>query len=219
MAMRHPPERHWFNFLCDRRESRGTSCRQRAALLMRRHGRLLAVLGFLAMLWIGFSLLGLDAQFEPRAIREKILMHPVGGALLFVGLFALGNLLQIPGWIFLASAVFALGALWGGVMTYLAASVSCVINFLIIRAIGGNALREFKHPWARRLFEHLDSAPVRSVAALRLVFQTMPALNVALALSGVGWRDYVAGTLLGLPIPIAAYCLFFEQIATAAGIH
>jgi uncharacterized membrane protein YdjX (TVP38/TMEM64 family) len=186
---------------------------------MRRHGRLLAALAFLAMLWIGFSLLELNAHFETVAIREKILMHPVGGALLFVGLFALGNLLQIPGWIFLASAVFALGAVWGGVMTYLAATVSCIVNFLIIRTIGGNALREFKHPWARRMFAQLDSAPVRSVAALRMIFQTMPALNVALALSGVSWRYYVAGTLLGLPIPIAAYCLFFEEIANISGIH
>lgn len=211
MAMRKIPGRHRVDFFA--------SCSQRAALLLRRHGRLLAVLAFLALLWIGFSLLGLDAHFESRAIREKMLMHPVGGALLFVGLFALGNLLQIPGWVFLASAVFALGALWGGVVTYLAASVSCIVNFLIIRAIGGNALREFKHPWAKRLFEQLDSAPVRSITALRLIFQTMPALNVALALSGVGWRDYVAGTLLGLPIPIAAYCLFFEQVANTFGAH
>jgi uncharacterized membrane protein YdjX (TVP38/TMEM64 family) len=190
-----------------------------ARLLMQRHGRLAAVLAFLVLLWIGFSLLGLDAHFEPQAIRRNILMHPLLGALLFIGLFALGNLLQIPGWIFLASAVFALGAFWGGVITYLAAAVSCAVTFLVIRAIGSNALREFDHPRAKRIFQRLDAAPVRSVATLRLIFQTMPALNVALALSGIGFRDYLAGTLLGLPLPILAYCLFFEQIASALGIH
>lgn len=190
-----------------------------ARALLQRHRRLLAVLGFLALLWVGFSLLGLGGHFEPRAIRQDLSLHPIGGLLLFAGLFALGNLLQVPGWIFLASAVFALGAAWGGVMTYLAAALSCVVSFLLIRAIGSDALRELKHPWARRLFRQLDAAPVRSVAALRLMFQTMPALNVALALSGVGFRDYLAGTLLGLPIPILAYCLLFEQIATTFGIR
>jgi len=51
------------------------------------------------------------------------------------------------------------------------------------------------------------------------MFQTLPALNVALALSGVRFRAYLAGTLLGLPLPIALYCLFFEQIARIMGIH
>lgn len=184
-----------------------------------RHGRLLGVLAFLALLWVGFRWLGLDAHFETQAIRQQLSMHPVGGVLLFIALFALGNLLQLPGWVFLAAAVFALGPLWGGAVTYLAAVTSCAITFAIIRAIGSNALREFRHPWAVRLLRQLDAAPVRSVAALRLLFQTLPALNVALALSGIGFRHYLAGTLLGLPLPILVYCLFFEQIATTVGIH
>ena len=75
-------------------------------------------------------------------------------------------------------------------------------------------MREFRHPWAVHLLQRLDASPVRSVAAVRLIFQTLPALNVALALSGVGFRSYLAGTLLGLPLPILVYCLFFEVIAT-----
>ena len=184
-----------------------------------RHGRLLGVLAFLTLLWIGFRLLGLDAHFETEAIRQQLSMHPVGGVLLFVALFALGNLLQLPDWVFLAAAVFALGPLWGGAMTYLAAVTSCAITFAVIRAIGSNALREFRHPWAVHLLQRLDASPVRSVAAVRLIFQTLPALNVALALSGVGFRSYLAGTLLGLPLPILVYCLFFEVIATTFGIH
>jgi len=51
------------------------------------------------------------------------------------------------------------------------------------------------------------------VLLLRLMFQTLPALNVALALSGVRLRSYLAGTLLGLPLPIALYCVFFYTLA------
>jgi uncharacterized membrane protein YdjX (TVP38/TMEM64 family) len=46
-----------------------------------------------------------------------------------------------------------------------------------------------------------------------MLFQTLPALNYALALSGVRFRTYAAGTLLGLPLPIMAYCLFFDYLA------
>lgn len=56
---------------------------------------------------------------------------------------------------------------------------------------------------AQRIFARLDTHPVRSVALLRLLFQTMPALNYSLAMSGIGLRGYLIGTLLGLPLPIA----------------
>jgi len=62
----------------------------------------------------------------------------------------------------------------------------------------------------------LHAHPVRNVVILRTLFQTLPTLNYALALSGLRLRDYVAGTLLGLPLPIAVYCVFFELLITAA---
>jgi uncharacterized membrane protein YdjX (TVP38/TMEM64 family) len=53
---------------------------------------------------------------------------------------------------------------------------------------------------------------------LRILFQTVPALNYALALSGIRFRQYLTGTLLGLPLPIALYCVFFEYLAKALNV-
>lgn len=184
---------------------------------LRRHHRLLAVSAFVGLLWLGYRQAGLAGHFELSALRQGISGHETSELLIFIALFALGNLLQVPGAVFLAAAVFALGAAWGGVVTYLAAVVSCSATFLLIRLIGDDALRQLDHRWARPLFRQLDAAPVRSVAALRLLFQTLPALNYALALSGLRWRHYLIGSLLGLPLPIALYCLFFERIAVALG--
>ena len=58
-----------------------------------------------------------------------------------------------------------------------------------------------------------------SIVFVRMLFQTLPALNYTLAMSGVRFRTYLAGTLLGLPLPIAAYCLFFDEFARIMGIH
>ena len=190
---------------------------QHGRALLVRHGRLLAVFAFLTLLVAGFALLGAGEHFSVEAIRQRLLLHPVWGFLIYVGLFALGNLLQVPGWLFLAAAVVALGPATGGVLTYLAAATACAATFLVVRRIGGNALREFRQPWARWLFAQLDSSPELAVAGLRLMFQTMPALNVALGLSGIPFRAYLSGTLLGLPLPSAVYCLFFDQIARILG--
>jgi uncharacterized membrane protein YdjX (TVP38/TMEM64 family) len=53
---------------------------------------------------------------------------------------------------------------------------------------------------------------------LRILFQTVPALNYALALSGIRFRQYLTGTLLGLPLPIALYCVIFEYLAKALNV-
>ncbi len=175
--------------------------------------RLLAVVVLLALLWAVFRATGLESRLSVQMLHDAFVRNRLAGMLVFTLLFAFGNLVQVPGWLFLASAVVALGEFWGGMATYVAASVSCVATFLVIRLVGADALREFHGPVARRIFARLDAHPVKSVLLLRLLFQTVPALNYTLALSGVRFRDYVLGTLLGLPLPILLYSVFFESLA------
>lgn len=181
--------------------------------------RLAGVLLGLALLWAVFQFSGLRARINPQLLREAIAAHRVWGLLLFMALFALGNLIQVPGWLFLASAVLALGAWWGGLATLAAALNSCAVTFLVVRALGADALREMPGRLARRLFGQLDAHPVRSVALLRLLFQTVPAMNYALALSGLRFRDYMLGTLIGLPLPVLLHAAFFDTLAAWLGWH
>lgn len=180
---------------------------------MVRFWRLWVVLLFLLALWAAFRLSGLDAQVSVQFLHDRFEAHKLEGLLIFTGLFALGNLVQVPGWVFLASAVVALGPLWGALTTYVAACVTCASTFWIIRALGANVLREFKGRWSSLLFARLDAHPLRSVVALRLLFQTVPALNYALAMSGIRFQHYLVGTLLGLPLPILVYTLLFGSLA------
>lgn len=190
---------------------------RRARVWIRTNGRLLAVVAFVGVLLAGFRLSGLNEQFELATLQRNIAGHPLGGVLFFVVLFALGNLLLIPGWIFLATAVYTFGAPLGGLATYAAACVSCAVTFWVIHWLGGDALRRLKNPLALRIFRQLDTAPLRSVVILRMLFQTLPALNGALAMSGIRFRHYMLGTLLGLPLPIAIYVAFFDQLALLVG--
>lgn len=180
---------------------------------MNRLVRLGLVVAFLALLALLMHATGLREHLTPGFVRARFEGHVLLGLLLFTALFSAGNLVQVPGWIFLAAAVFALGRTWGGAATLLAAVVSNCVSFAIFRGIGGDALRELPGRLAARVYAQLDAHPVRSVTLLRLVMGTAPPLNVALALSGVRFRHYLAGSLLGLPLPIAAYTLFFDTAA------
>lgn len=180
---------------------------------MPRHIRLGLVLAFLALIWGVLRLLGGTSLISLQVLHDAFQQHVLGGTLLFCALFAVGNLGQIPGWLFLAAAVLALGPAWGAGVTYVAACLSCAVTFGVVRALGADGLRSLRGRWARRVFARLDAQPLRSVILLRLVFQTAPVLNVALALSGIAFRPYALGTLAGLPLPIVLISLFLRTLA------
>lgn len=181
-----------------------------------RYRQLIAVALFLVVVLAIAELSGLRGHFTLAFLHEKLVHNRVTGLAIFIALFTLGNLIQIPGWIFLASAVLALGRSWGGIATYVAATVSCGITFFTIHYVGGDALRRINNKFAIKLLDQLHAHPIRNVVLLRTLFQTLPALNYALALSGIGFRKYILGTMLGLPLPIAVYCLFFDYLGRAA---
>lgn len=187
--------------------------------LLRPRLRLLGVVLLLVLLFALSRLSGLSEHFSLAYLHQRFVEHKLTGMLVFIVAFALGNLVQIPGWIFLGAAVLALGRAWGGLATYVAACISCAVTFYVVRLVGGEALRGIGNPLAARLLARLDAHPVMSVALLRLLFQTVPALNYALAVSGLRFRPYFAGTLLGLPLPILLYCYFFDQLALLLHIH
>ena len=185
---------------------------------MRQHKRLIAVVLFLLLLFALFELSGYRAHINLGFLQQTIRDNQASGLLIFVLVFVLGNLVQIPGWVFLAAAVLTLGELWGGVVTYIAACVSCIVTFFTIRFVGGDALRQLDNKVAVGLLSRLDAHPVKSILLLRMLFQTVPALNYTLAMTGVRFRAYLIGTLLGLPVPIALYCVFFDYLAKALKI-
>lgn len=186
---------------------------------VRPYKRLIAVLLFLLPLLAIFELSGLRSHFNLAYLHQILVDHPITGLAVFILVFVLGNLVQLPGWLFLAAAVLALGKTWGGMATYVAAIISCTATFFTIRLVGGDALRSLDGKLATRLLSQLDAHPVRNIVLLRMLFQTVPPLNYALAMSGIRYRDYLVGTLLGLPLPILAYCLFFDYLSIQLNLH
>ena len=139
------------------------SDRNRGLELMYRYKRLLAVVLFLALTFAIFELSGLREHFNLKFLQQMILENRIRGLLIFMLLFSLGNLIHIPGWVFLAAAVLTMGRTLGGMVTYVAACISCVATFFTIRLVGGDALRQLNSAVAARLLRQLD-APTQSEA-------------------------------------------------------
>lgn len=171
----------------------------------------LALLGALvaALLFVRYET-HLGASLSTAHLRELVQHAGIAGVGIFLVAFACGELLHVPGLVFVAAAVLAWGRLAGGALAYLGALVAVSLAFVIIRAVGGQPLGDLRWPRVRAILARLEERPIRTVALLRLFLWLAPALTYALALSRIRYRHYVAGSAIGLALPVAAAAALFE---------
>lgn len=153
---------------------------------------------------------GLDRSLTPEHIRALLAGAGVFGVIVFVIVFSLGLLAQLPGLLFIAVAVLAYGRTMGALVALLGAVVAISVSFFIVRRFGGSALAEIESPFLRRILAQLDTRPLRSVILLRAVFGVAPFLNYALALSSLGFRDYIIGSIIGMAAPITLAAILLD---------
>ena len=163
-------------------------------------------------IWTAGWATGLTEEFTQERIRDLLAGRGVLGLLTFGGVFAAGQLLRVPSPVFIAAAVAVYGKETGAVIALLGALTSAAVSFAAVRALAGRALADVTHPLIRRFLRHLDHHPIMTVALLRLVFQTAPPLNYALAMTATHWRNHLLGSALGLPLPVVAMAWFFDLL-------
>ena len=134
------------------------------------------------------------------------------GVLAFLALFVVGELVHVPGLVFIAAAVALWGPYAGGAIGALGALLSLVTSFAVVRGVGGKPLGEVKLSFARRLLDGLERRPVFTVAVLRTTLILSPPVTYALALSPIGFRDYFLGSAIGLVIPLTVAVAIFSRV-------
>jgi uncharacterized membrane protein YdjX (TVP38/TMEM64 family) len=173
-------------------------------------------IGALVALIVGLLVLGkltgLTAYLTTERIRTLVQAAGWWGALLLIALFCVGELVHIPGFVFVAAAVIAYGRLGGGALGYVGALCSVSVSFFIVRGVGGKPLGAIKWRFVQRILGQLDTHPVRTVTILRSILWMAPQLNYALALSRVRYRDYLIGSALGLALPVAGMVLLMDRL-------
>ena len=175
--------------------------------------RIFFVISFMVILFIVADATGLRETITIAYIKDLFLEHKLVGSVLFVTLFAIGNIFYIPGWVFLVWGILAVGKWYAGPLAFLGGVASSVLSYILVGLVGKDALRALeKQRYAKKFFKHLDDKPIRTIILLRFIFQTAPFLNYALILSKVRFRDFWWGTFFGLPIPIFLYCVFYDVI-------
>jgi uncharacterized membrane protein YdjX (TVP38/TMEM64 family) len=179
----------------------------------RRWPRLVALAALLLATWAVAHATGLTEQLGTKeAVRDLVRRLGPAGVVGFVGLFAVGELLHVPGLVFVGAAVLVWGPVVGGAIAGVGALVSLVTSFVVVRAVGGKPLGDVKGGLAGRLLANLERHPVRTIALARAVLILSPPVTYALALSGVRFRDYLLGSAVGLVPPMIVAAVIFDRM-------
>ena len=176
---------------------------------------ILLVLFLLALIAVG-NYTGLTNSMDSEAIRKLIDDAGPWGWALYVVIFSGGEFIHIPGMVFVAAGILAYGKMFGFGLAWAASAVSVSFSFIVIRLLGGTPLGKIEKPWLKRMLVHLDTRPIRTVIVLRLFLWLAPALNYALALTSIRFRDYVIGSVLGLLIPVAGAAIMFDWLLSVS---
>mmetsp|Transcript_51968 Transcript_51968/g.121690 ORF Transcript_51968/g.121690 Transcript_51968/m.121690 type:complete len:262 (-) Transcript_51968:60-845(-) len=164
-------------------------------------------------LLIGKALHAEDQLSGPK-IRHDIREAGAWGPFLYVVMFCIGELLHIPGLVFIAAAVLVYGRLWGGCLSFIGALVAVSVSFQLMRWIGGSAIADIQNKHVVALTKGISDRPLRTVACLRVFFITMPLINTVLALTRISYLDFLVGSALGLLPPIVAFVFLFDWMSS-----
>ena len=174
-------------------------------------------LALLAAFLIGVYLIGRATGFTDQltvdGIRQSMQAAGVGGFAVFVAIFCVGQLLYIPGFVFVMVSGLAYGPVWGSVASVIAATISVAVSFVIVRTIGGQPLQNLniKRPFLQKPLDRLEQQPIRSMIVIRLFLWAIPPVNYTLAMSGVTFREYMIAAVIGMTPP-------FVALSVAAGL-
>jgi len=146
---------------------------------------------------------GIDA----RTVQTELVALGVLAAPVFIAAFCVGELLHLPGILFVVAARVVFGPTLGLALGYAGALSALMVSFFVARHLVA-AARATKEPWRprwrwlRAMFERLESRPVSSIAVLRLVLWLAPPLTYALASTKIRARDHFIGCAIGLFVPV-----------------
>jgi uncharacterized membrane protein YdjX (TVP38/TMEM64 family) len=174
--------------------------------------RVVLVLVLFAALVLAGKLSGATDGLTADRLRAMVLAAGAWGMLLYVLVFSLGQLVHLPGLLFVIAGILAYGRLWGGGLAWIGALSSVSLTFAVARSVGGSPLAEIRSPRVRKILSRLETHPIWTVLVLRLFLTTSPPVNYTLALSGVRYRDYLLGSALGLLPAIVLSSLFVEHM-------
>lgn len=137
-------------------------------------------------------------RLDPQLMRVSLDAVGWWAPVLYLVVYSLGTLLLLPSTPLNLMGGALFGTVWGTVWASLGAILAAIIAFRFSRTVGREAIaRRMAQGW-QALDAELQQGGLFYLFAIRLLpIVPYGVVNLAAGLSGIRFRDYVLGTLLG----------------------
>jgi uncharacterized membrane protein YdjX (TVP38/TMEM64 family) len=156
----------------------------------------LALAFLVAIVWFYAS--GAPRAIDAEAVQRWIRAAGAWGGVAFVAAYALLQPLGVRSLFFLLSAPLIWSPAEAVLLSWLGAVLASVLAFSVARFVAQEWAQRRAPARIRKLDDKLADDGFRTVALLRLLFYTTPALQLALVVSRVRFRPFLFGTMLGV---------------------
>jgi uncharacterized membrane protein YdjX (TVP38/TMEM64 family) len=171
---------------------------------------ILAVFIAAAVALVRFS--GLKDYLTAEGLGRFLASAGLWAPVVFIGIYAVGVCLFVPGSILTGIGAVIFGAYWGFVYVWIGAMIGASVAFLIGRTLGrefaaslvGNRLRKYDDTIERNGFA--------TVLYLRLIYFPFTPMNFGMGLTKVNFWDYFFGTGVGILVGTFIFTFFIGNL-------
>ncbi len=150
----------------------------------------------------------LTAEGLGRFLANAGLWAPV----VFIGIYAVGVCLFVPGSILTGIGAVIFGAYWGFVYVWVGAMIGASVAFLIGRTLGREFAASLVGDRLRKYDDTIERNGFATVLYLRLVYFPFTPMNFGMGLTRVNFRDYFFGTGLGILVGTFIFTFFIGNL-------
>jgi uncharacterized membrane protein YdjX (TVP38/TMEM64 family) len=150
----------------------------------------------------------LTAEGLGRCLASAGLWAPV----VFIGIYAVGVCLFVPGSILTGIGAVIFGAYWGFVYVWVGAMIGASVAFLIGRTLGREFAASLVGDRLRKYDDTIERNGFATVLYLRLVYFPFTPMNFGMGLTKVNFWDYFFGTGLGILVGTFIFTFFIGNL-------
>jgi uncharacterized membrane protein YdjX (TVP38/TMEM64 family) len=145
-------------------------------------------------------------RFDAAALEAWLDGRGMWAPLIFIGLYALGAALFLPGSVMTLAGGALFGPVWGTLYNLVGATLGASLAFLIARYLAADWVAERTGGRLKQLITGVEKEGWRFVAFVRLVpLFPFNLLNYALGLTRIGWLPYALATFICMAPGALAY--------------
>ena len=144
----------------------------------------------------------LGVYFDLDVLQSMVQKAGNWGVLLYLLIFLLGTLMNVPGAVFVIFAVLTYGWGLGVILAYCGAVGSALINFWVARFLGGQSLSAIQNKRLQKALHRIETHPIQTVCWLRVFMLLSPLINYALALTPIKSRQFLLANSIAMIFPM-----------------